>query len=261
MLDIILRTCLKSKLDENIKNKFTRVCGADRRVMIVKCVRSLVTSINYTQHPVRLQVLDDNSDPDFVQELQTIIADCDGVLTSLTPPDGIPSYNWSALEQFRLASGAEDLVYSVEDDYLHEGTAIDTMINAYAYFRDRFFNDNIMIFPFDCPFRYESHREEPTMLVYHHDRYWRQVNHTTNTFLTAGSVIDKHFDVFAKLAREYPRVNEAHTINTLYKGFGNRQGDITVFNPIPSLAYHLSYAAPVEVTTQHHGWKSIWEKV
>lgn len=262
-LTVILRTCLKSKLDAGVDPKFVRICGKDRREMLLKCLKSLVISINRYKNFVHLIVLDDNSDIEFVRDMDRVLQQCNGLVefVSLDPPERIASYNHSAYEQFRMASEVDGLVYSVEDDYLHDEDAIESMLTAYGYLSNRFSEDKIVVFPFDCPFRYEAGREEPTVLLHDGSRYWRQVGHTTNTFLTHGKHIKAHFPTYAKLALEYPNVNEQHTINRLYKSFSNMGGDLTCFNPIPSLAYHLSYAEPVAIKTDNLSWNSLWNTV
>lgn len=261
MLTVILRTCLRSKLDAGVDPKFVRICGKDRREMVLKCLKSLTISINRCKEKVRLIVLDDNSDDDFLAEVRAIVSHSINEIISLKAPDGVASYNHSAYEQFRIAAEVDGLVYSVEDDYLHDEDAIEHMLAAYNHLSQRFSQDKIVIFPFDCPFRYESGREEPTVLLHDGSRYWRQVGHTTNTFLTDGKHIKEHFPVYAKLALEYPNVNEQHTINRLYKSFSNMGGSLTCFNPIPSLAYHLSYADPVEIKTDNLNWRILWDSV
>lgn len=262
-LTVILRTCLRSKLDAGVDPKFTRICGKDRKEMLLKCLKSLVISINRCKNFVHLILLDDNSDPEFIGDMDSVLQQCSGLVEfiSLDPPDNIASYNHSAYEQFRMASEVDGLVYSVEDDYLHDEDAIESMLTAYKHLSQRFSQDKIVIFPFDCPFRYETGREEPTALLHDGSRYWRQVGHTTNTFLTHGKYIKEHFPVYAKLALEYPTVNEQHTINKLYRGFNNMGGQLTCFNPIPSLAYHLSYADPVAIKVGSLKWQDIWTAV
>lgn len=264
-LEIILRTCLRSKLDAGVDPAFVRICGPDRREMVLKCLKSLVISANQAQitnphHQIKLTVLDDNSDADFLDDVRSCLGR--GIfpwrIEEVIVPDGVASFNQSAFEQFKRASESEELVYSVEDDYLHTPEAISAMLTAYTHFTSRFPSDTPMIFPFDCPFRYEQGREEPTILFHDGVRYWRQVGHTTNTFLTHAQTIRKHFHTFAKLALEYPAVNEQHTINQLYKKFLSPSGSITVYNPIPSVAYHLSYAAPVEIKTELN-WRDLWD--
>jgi len=263
MLTVILRTCLRSKLDAGVDPQFVRICGKDRRSMVLKCLKSLVIAINRCEANVKLFILDDDSDSDFIEDMGKELSYCRGetLLVPLTAPNGLKSFNHSAYEQFRMASEVDGLVYSVEDDYLHDADALDTMLTAYDYLSKRFSQDKIVIFPFDCPFRYEAGREEPTVLLHDGKRYWRQVGHTTNTFLTNGKYLKEHFDVYSKLALEYPNVNEAHTINRLYKGFNNMGGSLTVFNPIPSLAYHLSYVEPVAIKTDNLSWKSLWDSI
>lgn len=262
-LTVILRTCLKSKLDAGVDPQFVRICGKDRRQMVLKCLKSLCIAINKASIKVDLQILDDNSDADFIADMHDVVKHCKAnvSITTLNTPEGRKSFNHSAYEQFKLASEVNGLVYSVEDDYLHDENAIETMLTAYQHLSQRFQQDKIVIFPFDCPFRYEQGREEPTVLLHDGDRYWRQVGHTTNTFLTQGKYIKEHFDVYAKLALEYPNVNEAHTINRLYRSFNNMGGSLTVFNPIPSVAYHLSYVEPVAIKTDSLNWRSIWDAV
>ena len=261
MLTVILRTCLRSKLDAGVDPKFVRICGKNRREMVLKCLKSLVISANRSKKFVHLIVLDDKSDDDFLDDLRATVSYISHEIVRLDAPDGVASFNHSAYEQFRMASEVDGLVYSVEDDYLHDEDAIESMLTAYDHLSRRFSQDRIVLFPFDCPFRYEAGREEPTVLLHDGSRYWRQVGHTTNTFLTNGKYIKEHFPVYAKLALEYPQVNEQHTINRLYRSFNNMGGDLTCFNPIPSLAYHLSYAEPVSIKTNNLNWKSLWEAV
>lgn len=262
-LTVILRTCLRSKLDAGVDPMFVRICGKDRRKMVIKCLKSLAISINRCSASVDLIILDDNSDQDFIDEVKELLENCKAkvAIINLTPPDGVASFNHSAYKQFQMASDVDGLVYSVEDDYLHDEDALESMLTAYSHLSGRFNKDKVVIFPFDCPFRYETGREEPTFLLHDGNRYWRQVGHTTNTFLTQGKYIKEFFPVYKKLALEYPNVNEQHTINNLYKGFANQSGELTVFNPIPSLAYHLSYAEPVAIKTDNINWKKLWESV
>lgn len=257
-LTVVLRTCLKSKLDAGVDPNFVRICGPDRRTMVLKCLRSLVAAIKNCSADVRLVILDDGSDDAFLYALKKYTSVCSTVIVSLEPEEGVPSFNHSAHQQFKLASEVDGLVYSVEDDYLHTEDALETMLTAYRHLSTRFPQDKVVIFPFDCPFRYEAGREEPTVLLHDGTRYWRQVGHTTNTFLTHGAYVKEHFPVYAKLALEYPAVNEQHTINRLYRSFSNMGGQLTVFSPIPSVAYHLSYASPVGIKTPHLGWESLW---
>jgi len=258
-LDVILRTCKKSTLENNLKDKspqYHRICGDDREKMIFRCIKSLIKSISKSEHDIKLTVLDDNSDVNFLIKLDKLLSSCSKSVDLIQLDES--GFNNSAYQQFKLASECKDLVYTVEDDYLHEEDAIDNMIVAYNYFFS-VFKLGTVIFPFDCPFRYESGKEEHTLLLHDGTRYWRQVKHTSYTILTHSSIFKKHLDVFSKLALEYPKVNEEHTINKLYKSVISNEGELCVFNPIPSVAYHLSYQEPVSIKTTHLNWKNLWD--
>lgn len=260
-LDIILRTCQNSRLDANLavnEPQFVRICGKDRQQMIFRCFMSLINAINNTQLPqVELTVLDDHSDVDFVRKVKALLKRCNKPAKLITLEKEGP--NNSAYEQFYIASRCTDLVYSVEDDYLHDPDAINSMVNAYYHFKNLHPNEDVTIFPFDCPFRYELGRESTTKLYHDGNRYWRQVAHTTNTFLASASQLRKHFHVYKTLALEYPKVMEEDTINKLYVNYDTNTGIVRAFNPIPSCAYHLSYQEPSEIRTSHASWKHLWD--
>ena len=195
MLNIVLRTCLNSELENNIKNQFTRVCGDDRKQTIITCVKSLIVAIKNCNIKTYLTILDDNSTPEFIEILKSLTLDIDCNIISLDTPNDIKKFNYSAFEQFRIASEFGSLIYVVEDDYLHEHNALNEMIDAYAYLSKRFSKDKIKIFPFDCPLRYENNKEEPTFLFYSGTRYWRTVTYTSNTFFTHSAIVKEYFDV------------------------------------------------------------------
>jgi hypothetical protein len=149
------------------------------------------------------------------------------------------------------------LVYSVEDDFLHEPNAITYMVNAYYHF-DKKFKEDVVIFPFDCPFRYDDGREDITVLYHDGIRYWRHVRYTTFTFLTKSSQLRKDFLTYEDIALNYPKVLEDDTINKLYYNLDTKEGHVRVFSPIPSCAYHLSYQEPFAIHTPQLKWQHLW---
>jgi len=260
-IHVILRTCQNSLLDQNIDKRSSsgiRICGNDRKLMITKCLKSLITSINNSLNNVRLTVLDDHSETSFVKEVKNILKSCKKKTKFISLKKR--GFNFSSHEQFKLAIKNDELIYVVEDDYLHETNAIDDMLGAYQYFTDRF-KDNILIFPFDCPFRYINNREQPTVVFNVNKRYWRHVKYTTLTFFTHSRILKDNFHMYEKMALEYPKVCEDTTINKKYKGLAVSEGEtILAFNPIPSIAYHLSYIQPPELNVSCTNWKDLWDK-
>lgn len=260
-LDIILRTCQRSSLDANLNKsspEYVRICGPNREEMVFRCVLSLITAINNAAGlNIELTVLDDRSSQSFLDKLSILLNRCKKPHKIIQLTDTGP--NNSAYQQFLLASNCEDLIYSVEDDYLHEPGAIISMLSAYRYLKQKFPSSYVTIFPFDCPFRYEEGRESTTVLYHDGFRYWREVSETTNTFLASANQLKFHFKEYKTLALEYPKVLEEDTINKLYFNRDSGTGSVRAFNPIPSCAYHLSYCSPKEITVGHTSWKHLWD--
>lgn len=257
-LDIILRTCSNSIIETSLKNErnYQRISGADRKILLYNCLISLIQTINNSNFNIYLTILDDNSSKDFLTKINILLEKCN-------KPYSIQNlktrgFNNSAYQQFLAASQCKDLVYMVEDDYLHEVNAINNLLNAYFHLENRF-KDKIVLSPFDCPFRYEEGKEELTTLLHDGTRYWRTTSYTTCTIFSKASLFKDNFEVFKDLALNYPKINEADTINKLYKkNLAQKDAKYKLFSPIPSIAYHLAYQNPAEINTEHLSWKHIW---
>jgi hypothetical protein len=259
MIHVILRTCHKSLL----ALPKPRICGNDRGEMILKCLHSLIISCNYSKLNLKLTILDDHSDPKFVEQLK------EKLLMLNSPSEFISlvevGFNNSAYEQFFMAAQNDDLVYTVEDDYLHTEDAILEMYNAYEDFKTNIspFKE-VAIHPYDCVDRYDRKRfHHPCKLYYRNNRYWRTTNHSSNTIFMQGSMFRKYFDIFKHLALNYgkdPNVAEDQTINRLWNNNVTAEGVITMFSPIPSLAVHLSYDEPTKLTTVMNDWREQWNE-
>jgi hypothetical protein len=263
-LDIILRTCekevVKQRSDEATKKSLPRVCGSNRREMVLKCVTSLVQTINscVTTNNIKLTVLDDNSIDSFLVELNQILSKCikEVELVNLKTQ----GYKESAVEQFFYAANAEDMVYTIEDDYLHEENALNSLLIAYDYLTKKYSNQ-IVLYPYDCAGRYDIGREYLTILLYDGIRYWRQIRNTANTMFAHKSFFKNNFEMFKKMSLNFPDYSEDDYVNKLYENYETGEGKIKAFSPIPSVAYHLSFNEPAEIKTNHLSWRHLWDKI
>lgn len=254
-LDIVLRTCSNSLLTPKDTQ---RVCGNNRDLLLRKCFNSLVRAIRTSSLQTFLTIVDDNSDARFLDFLKTTCTE-NHIQFELVNLDK-RGYNNSALVQFQKASNCENLVYIVEDDYLHEEHALDYLVGAYLYLMRRY-NTNIVISPHDCPLRYLEGHESLATLHYDGLRYWRTIDKTANTMLTHYSTIKDHWDVFETLSLNYPKLLEDDTINKLYQSQTNPNAPIKAFSPIPSVAYHLGYSQPTSIKTTHGSWNDLWNRI
>ena len=145
-LQVVLRTCTLSNVTTS---GWRRWLDVSKPLLVQRCLRSLVTSINQIDPVVQthVMVLDDDVTPhEFVQEELAQLR-CDFTLQSL----GGVGHNASALRQFDACrNSVADWVYCVEDDYLHEPVALNTMIQDLTRFQQRL-NGPVAIHPFDDP--------------------------------------------------------------------------------------------------------------
>lgn len=256
-LDIVLRTHSTHSLINS-----PRIVSEDLSEIKLRCISSLFQSAKQAiQHGlnINIRVLDDHSTEEFLTAISALAKKFD-LEVDLENLLGV-GFNNSAYQQFLEASRVSGLVYVVEDDYFHSDDAILEMYSAYHYFKNFIPFNEVAIFPYDCPDRYDLNREpnKPCRLFYGNGRYWKTVTSTTNTIFCNSEVIRNYFPIYEKLALEYPKVNESNTINTLYNDLISHAGPVTVFSPIPSLAIHMSYEEPITLTTKLNNWKVDWE--
>lgn len=259
MLDIILRTCASVSAPTFSAMPSHRICGDDRGLMIQKCLVSLVASVNFADHDIKLIILDDHSGEEFLAKMHSILKACNKPYEVVSLEER--GFNQSAYQQFLYAKQARELVYTVEDDYLHTRDAIKEMIYAYYHFKMKVGENAVAIYPFDCNHRYRDGQVRPCRIFYRNKRYWRTNLSSANTLFTHVEVFRKYFPIFETLALEYPHKDEGDTINALYANMVDVTGPVTLFTPMPSLAVHLTYEEPLEITTEMFDWREVWDAI
>ena len=259
MLDIILRTSYQ----RGVAN-LTRIRQVNRQELILKCFESLATSLAQYTGAYHLHVLDDHSGPEFLAHLHYTLeghAIYNHTITSLEES----GFNFSAHEQFRWGrDAARDLVYFVEDDYLHAPDAISSMVEAYQVLDQVSGFNPVAISPFDSVGMYLPDRMAPTRLFYSGNRLWRGTGMTGNTVMIHSNQVREYWPLFERLALEFgrdPTVTEDSTINRLWNNSVDIAGPICLFSPIPSTAIHVAYHEPVQLTTSLNDWKSDYDAI
>jgi hypothetical protein len=239
-LHVVLRTCDRANVHVDWR---VRYHGIDKPQLVAGCARSLVKSIiAATDVDVKLTVLDDHSSLDTVNELRSIVAALPSAKIVQLEQQG---YNNSAYQQWVLCRDSDtDLVYSVEDDYLHCESAIEEMVASWHIFSSRLRRNDIVIYPFDEPSEYYP-PARTDFIVHGSKRHWRTGIFTTNVIMTAPSLFRQHWELFETLALKYngdylnPRVEHYEESNTIWKIWNNNQA--VRFSPIPSLALHMQF--------------------
>lgn len=254
-LDIILRTCDRTNVHIDWRQRY---CNLAKQEIVIGCTRSLVNSIKNTKDCfIKLIVLDDHSSQETVDQIKTIIQEVNGEFVALAEQ----GYNYSAHQQWLLCKNSNsNLVYSVEDDYLHTPTAIQEMIDSYQLFSDRLKRTDIVLYPFDEPGEYNP-PNRTDFIVHGSNRHWRTGVFTTNVLFTVPEIFKANWELFEVLALKYngdylnPRTEHYEESNTIWKIWQNNQA--IRFNPIPSLALHLQFEQQIDPFID---WKKWWDE-
>lgn len=122
---------------------------------------------------------------------------------------------------------ANDLVYFVEDDYVHQKEALIEMILTYEKIASQVGRE-IFLCPADYPYLY--HKTEDTKIFIGNQRHWRTIQESLITFLTSKKMILNYIDNFILMStmRHHPMEKKLHEIYE--KEY--------CLSPIPSLAMH-----------------------
>lgn len=236
-----------------------RYVDAPKAEIMLRCAQSLVTSVNQAVGDIVLRVFDDHSSAESVAALRRILTRCEHPVEFIALEDS--GYNASCLASFsRARDDARELVYFVEDDYLHAPSAIQEMLEAHVLFKSELGGREVALHPYDDPKNYWSmvFRHEECRVVYGSRRHWRTNTHTTNTCWVEAATLQRNWELFELLARysstPYGQENhifEASTINTIWRE------QVTLYTPIPSLALHLQYEAQQDPFLDWmHWWQS-----
>ena len=142
-----------------------------------------------------------------------------------------------------------DLVYFVEDDYLHRQEAINEMILTYERISSQL-NRELILCPADYPYLYT--KIDSTNIFLGANKHWRKVEETLCTFLTSKIILQKYWNKFISMCNfeHYPFEQPLHDI---YKSE-------YCLSPIPSLAIHLTNINSIFGLSPNMNWKKIWEE-
>lgn len=253
-IDVVLRTHDTSEVHP--KNGDGRYCGTSKTVLIKKCVSSLIKTCNNVNDDVNIIWIDDHSTPENVSNLRDIFSKSKHKI--IEKPLQKTGHNESALAQFTECKNSNaDLIYCIEDDYLHYKSCMEEMIDSYITFKKNL-NNEVAIHPFDDPDNYKQRFIEPTRIVLGSKRHWRLNTYTTFSFLANPSIVKENWDLFYKLSKLYMtpmgeanNIHEGTTINKIWRE------KVALFTPIPSLALHMQYN---EQKDKFINWQDWWNE-
>ena len=156
----------------------------------------------------------------------------------------------SLLNSFEIGKElGEDLVFFVEDDYLHFETMLEEMISSYQRISSQLGKD-IFMCPSDYPYLYMGN--EKTNVLIGSKRHWRTIDKTLCTFLTSKTLINKYWDNFKKNCENRHDPFEKY-LNEIY------QKEICI-SPLKSLSLHLTNINSSYGLAPFINYKELWEE-
>jgi hypothetical protein len=259
----------KIMLDQNKK----RIFDLPKIEYTIRTINSLLKSCNkaleiFNNLKINLIITDDNSTENNLQKIRQALrkANFNTKLINIEkdeyqneinkndengkPVSGAMISNMrNILKSLYLAKEiANDLVYFVEDDYLHQDNAITEMLFTYEKISSQL-NKEIFLCPADYPYLYS--KAEDTKIFIGNQRHWRTVKETLITFLTSKKMIINYFDYFKSMStlRQHPMEKKLHQIYE--KEY--------CFSPIPSLAMHSTNINSTYGIPPNYEWIKNWD--
>ncbi len=231
-----------------------------------RSLNSLIRSINFLKNKhhtinVKTIIVDDNSSTENLNIVKKVI---DGYNIEIINLD-YSKYEKKILEQknketfanlasllksFEIGKEAgEDLIYFVEDDYLHFEPMLEEMVASYERIASQL-NKDIFMCPSDYPYLYMNN--EKTNVLIGNKRHWRTVDKTLCTFLTNKNLLNKYWDNFYKNCLDRHDPFEKY-LNEIYSK------EICI-SPLKSLSLHLTNINSSYGLSPLIDYKKLWEE-
>ena len=143
----------------------------------------------------------------------------------------------------------QDLIYFVEDDYIHQLDAIYEMIFTYERISSQI-NKELILCPSDYPYLYT--KADLTNIFLGSKKHWRRVDESLCTFLTSKEIVEKYWEKFILMCQfeHYPFEKPLHEIYQLEY----------CLSPIPSLAMHCTNINSIFGISPNIDWNKLWEE-
>ena len=250
--------------DQNKRRLFER----PKIEYVLRALNSLIKSINFskTKYPninFKIMVVDDKSKEENLNKLKKLIdkSVLDISITRLNhgkykevikkqKSEQTFSNLASLLQSFELGrKHSEDLIFFVEDDYLHFESMMEEMIASYERIASQV-NKDIFMCPADYPYLYMNN--EKTNILIGSKRHWRTVDQTLCTFMTTKSLLDKYWNNFYNTCLDRNDPFEKY-LNEIYtKEY--------CISPLKSLSLHLTNVNSSYGLSPFINYKTLWDE-
>ena len=260
---IIFRTNTEIEIwDQNKKRLFEK----PKIDYSLRSLKSLIRSIKflkskYSSLKIKTFIVDDNSKEQNLNKIKELIKNNEIQIISLNRDDYLGKIkkqkneetfgNLSSLFKcFQIGKElGDDLIFFVEDDYLHFEPMLEEMISSYERIASQIGKD-IFMCPSDYPYLYMNN--EKTNVLIGNKRHWRTIDKTLCTFMTSKNLLNKYWYNFEKTCLDRNDPFEKY-INEIYSK------EICV-SPLKSLSLHLTNINSSYGLAPFINYKKLWEE-
>ena len=269
-LTIILRTCASVNMLTQSKK---RIFDQEKSEYTFRSLNSIINSLNFAKElfdnvNLELIIVDHNSEKSVVDKIKLIISnqffksrfislnvdDFKKDINSKNEKNEKVTFNqmsnMSNIHQsLILAKESDDLIYFVEDDYIHSIHAIKEMIFTYEKLSSML-KTELILCPSDYPYLYSE--IENAKIFLGNKSHWRSIKETLCTFLTSKQMVMKYWDELTSMCKfeHYPFEKPLH--NIYEKEY--------CLSPIPSIAIHCTNINSIFGLSPNVDWKKAWKE-
>ena len=269
-LDIIIKTCTTVNLVTQNKK---RIFEKNKSEYTFRTINSIINSLKFNKEElkkikIKIFIIDYNSKKDDLVKINSKLIEANyefkiinlklenfNQIKTINKNNSIIESNMKATmssihQSFDIAkSECDDLIYFVEDDYIHKKESIFEMLSSYEKISSEI-NKEIFICPVDYPYLYK--KLENSKIFIGNKYHWRSVNESLLTFLTSKSLINKYWDDLMVMSE-----NEHSPFETpLHKIFEKE----LCISPIPSLAMHCTNVNSIFGLSPNINWSKVWDE-
>jgi len=262
---IILRA--NTKIDIWDQNK-KRIFEKPKVEYTSKSISSLIKSIVYckTKYPnikIKTLIVDDDSDEKTLIYINKTInsskldmeiinfdkRDYDNVINKQKNLQTFGNLS-SLLHSFELGKKmGKDLVFFLEDDYIHFEPMLEEMIASYERISSQTKKELFMC-PADYPYLYMNN--EKSNILIGNKRHWRTIDKTLCTFMTSIELINKYWDNFYSTCLDRNEPFEKY-LNEIYK-------KELCISPLKSLSVHMTNVNSNYGLSPFINYKKLWDE-
>ena len=270
-LDIILRTCMTVNMLSQSKK---RVFEQDKDEYTKRTLRSIIKSVNqakisFKNVKFKIYIIDHDSQEKQIESIKKMLVQSNinfeiikleldkfsreikNINEENKEVTSNQKSNMSNIHQslFLAKAKSEDLIYFVEDDYVHEKNSFTEILYTYERISSQL-KKELIICPTDYPYLYTQ--TDKARIFMGETRHWRQVDQSLCTFLTSKNIVEKHWNELTSMCKfeHYPFEKPLHKI------YNNE----LCISPIPSLAVHFTNINSIYGLSPNVNWKKLWDE-